>query len=148
MLVNIISNFGPGYWTTYGVENEPRRLQLLSGGALLISHFRIYDFCPDEVPVINNNRGKDLLNRTLLFESNAQEAPEFPPPMSRELTPPRPRPPVAREAIHLIADAPSPRLSSMTRFSRERALRREVNVISKLARSKLERSMNQIDMET
>jgi hypothetical protein len=58
---NVLSmSYRPGYWTTYGVENEPRRFQLLSGGALLISHFRIYEFFPNEVPVINNNRDEDL----------------------------------------------------------------------------------------
>lgn len=66
--------------------------------------------------------------------SKVHEAPELPPiPISIGPTPPRPRPPVPRAAIHLIADAPSPRLSSTTTFSRGRVVRRDVIVMSKEA---------------
>ena len=66
--------------------------------------------------------------------SKVHEAPELPPtPISIGPTPPRPRPPVPRAAIHFIADAPSPRLSSTTTFSRSRVVRRDVIVMSKEA---------------
>ena len=75
-----------------------------------------------------------LAKHTLFLMSKAHEAPELPPmPISICPTPPRPRPPVPRVAIHFIADAPSPRLSSTTTLSRGRVVRRDVNVTSKEA---------------
>lgn len=43
--------------------------------------------------------------------------------------PPRPIPPVPREGMHLIPDAPSPKFNSMTTFCNDFDGRREVNVI-------------------
>ena len=83
----------------------------------------------DEIRVI-----RFWVKHTLFLISKDHEAPELPPiPTSIDPTPPRPRPPVPRAAIHFIPDAPSPRLSSTTTFSRTRVVRRDVNVMSKEA---------------
>ena len=75
-----------------------------------------------------------MVKHTFFLMSKVQEAPELPPiPTSVGATPPRPRPPVPRAAVHFIADAPSPRLSSIMTFSRTRVVRRDVNVMSKEA---------------
>jgi len=113
------------------VENEPRRLQLLDGGALAISHFKTY------AGRENYNLSQTIRPiqiRTFFLESNAHAALLFPPiPMSIDPIPPRPNPPVPRAATHLIAVAPSPKFSWTTTFSRDFAFSREVNVTSKEA---------------
>ena len=110
---------------THGVVNEPRRFQLLDGGILGISHFKTWIY-EDEILARSA-----FVQQTLFLLSKVHEAPELPPiPTSIA---PRPRPPVPRAAVHLIDDAPSPRLSWTTTFSRTRVVRRDVNVISKEA---------------